>query len=176
MSTGTIIAILVLLLLFFLGMILEMVINIFSASTFGTDRKVLKEISKIIIPKKGSTVIDLGCGDGRVLIELAKKNEVVAKGYDISPIRLYLGKVVSFFTKKVGTISFEVGSIYHVDVSDADYIYINLNERTIKKLEENIKGRVKAGAYLFSYEYPLERRSTREYLLSNKRRIFYYKF
>ena len=38
--------------------------------------------------KKGDVVYDLGCGDGRIVVEAAKRYGVKAVGFDIDPERV----------------------------------------------------------------------------------------
>lgn len=50
-----------------------------------TPRDIMKEVLHFSQISKGDMIFDLGCGDGRILIEAAKKYDAKAIGFDINP-------------------------------------------------------------------------------------------
>lgn len=175
MTPGNILAIMILMLLFFFGIVITFIINMFFAPTYNTPQNIVEEILKIMKLKEGDTFVDLGSGDGRVVLTAAKDIKLTALGYEISPIMLMIGSVRKLFTKRKGNVQVEVDSIFHGDITKATHIFAHLDGRTIEALESNLDQRITKGAYLFSYEYPLKRKHTRKYKLSNGVELFRYK-
>ena len=100
-------------------------------------RKELKELVKKLNLKDGDVFADLGCGDGRVVFEVAKKfKKVKCIGYEISPIYIMiakLSKLVCFpFSKRVQIIPEDFTK---ADLSEVTVFYINWGIKTTSKLE-----------------------------------------
>ncbi|MBU0976707.1 MAG: hypothetical protein ABIE03_01710 [Patescibacteria group bacterium] len=56
------------------------------------DKKRLKALLKLSEAKQGDKVVDLGSGDGRIVIEFAKKG-IESHGYEINPILVLISKM-----------------------------------------------------------------------------------
>ncbi|MDD3474568.1 MAG: class I SAM-dependent methyltransferase [Candidatus Dojkabacteria bacterium] len=115
-------------------------------SSSHTNRKELKNLVKKMNLKDGDVFADLGCGDGRVVFEVAKyfKN-VKCIGYEISPIYIMiakLSKMVCFpFSKRVQIIPEDFTK---ADLSEINVFYINWGHKTTEKnknLKETLKKR-----------------------------------
>lgn len=134
MPNGLALAISVLILALLFSYIVSMLLSFF-LSTTPTPKKDLKDTAKRMKLKKGDVFADLGCGDGRVVFEVAKKyKDVKCVGYEISPIHLMianLSKSLLFpFTKRV--------QIYAEDftkasLEDITVVYINWGTNIGKK-------------------------------------------
>jgi 16S rRNA A1518/A1519 N6-dimethyltransferase RsmA/KsgA/DIM1 with predicted DNA glycosylase/AP lyase activity len=70
-------------------------------------------IIKLLNPKPGEKIVDLGSGDGKLLFEIAKYGSIVT-GYEINPYAYYLSKIRS---KKLGLKNVK---IYRKNFFDAD--------------------------------------------------------
>lgn len=106
-----------------------------------TKRKELKELVKKLDFKEGDIFADLGCGDGRVLFEVAKKFKgVKCIGYEISPIQLMianLSKMMCFpFSKRVVILPQDFTK---ADFSDVDVVYANWGRNIPKEYEQFLK-------------------------------------
>lgn len=92
-----------------------------------TDRKKMKELVKNMNLKDGDTFVDLGCGDGRVVFEVAKRFKgVKCIGYEISPIHIMiakLSKAICFpFNNRVKIIA---ENFLKTNLNDVDLVYAN---------------------------------------------------
>ena len=101
-------------------------------------RKELKELVENMELKDGDVFADLGCGDGRVVFEVAKNfKNVKCIGYEISPIHIMiakLSKLVCFpFSKRVQIIPEDFTK---TDLSGVDVVYINWGHKTTNRLEK----------------------------------------
>jgi SAM-dependent methyltransferase len=102
-----------------------------------TKRKEMKELIEKLDLKDGDVFADLGCGDGRVVFEVAKNfKKVKCIGYEISPIHLMIAKlsrVVLFpFSKRVMIVPEDFTK---VDLSDIDTFYINWGHKGTPQME-----------------------------------------
>lgn len=105
--------------------------------------------------KPGSIFYDLGCGDGRALIE-AEKRGAKAVGFEVS-LWAYLKATINLWrTKSKAKIFFK--SFYSVSVSDADAIFCFLVDRVMKRVEEKLMQELKPGTKIVSYGFPFPTR------------------
>lgn len=84
---------------------------------------------------KGATFIELGCGDGRMLIAAAKRGLHVT-GYELNPV---LALIAWARTRKYSKqIKVHFGDFWRADLSRADGVYVFLIERFMPKLDSKL--------------------------------------
>ena len=66
----------------------------FGASFEISRREVVEKMIEFAKLKKGEKVVDLGSGDGRVVLEFARKG-VEVHGYEINPLLVFCGSLIS---------------------------------------------------------------------------------
>ncbi|MBI3341538.1 hypothetical protein HY024_00280 [Candidatus Curtissbacteria bacterium] len=101
----------------------------------GTKRKRIETIMSFAALKKGETAVDLGSGDGRLLISAAQKG-AFAVGYEINPL---LVAISSFHAKIKGLsdhISVNKSSFWKADLKIADVVFVYAMRKTMPKLEK----------------------------------------
>jgi 16S rRNA A1518/A1519 N6-dimethyltransferase RsmA/KsgA/DIM1 with predicted DNA glycosylase/AP lyase activity len=101
-------------------------------------RKELKELVENMELKDGDVFADLGCGDGRVVFEVAKNfKNVKCIGYEISPIHIMiakLSKILCFpFSRRVQIIPEDFTK---ADLSEINVFYINWGHKSTPRLEK----------------------------------------
>jgi len=103
--------------------------------------------------RRGETIYDLGAGDGRILIEAARKFGAKVVGIEIDPER------VSRIQERVKSTGIEAQVIQadfmDVDVSPADAVIIYLSDSVNSKLAPKLKQELKEGARIVSLDYEL---------------------
>ncbi len=83
--------------------------------------------------KPGQLILELGCGDGKMLIYAAKKG-VKSIGYEINPI-LFL--IAYFRTRKYSKYaSVRLANFWNVSLPKADCVYVFLLNRYMTKLDK----------------------------------------
>lgn len=96
---------------------------------------------------------DLGAGDGRVLIEAARRFGARPVGIEIDPTR------VSRIKERLKTTGIEAeviqGDFMQTDLSRADVVIIYLSESVNAKLAPKLQGELKAGGRVVSLDYAL---------------------
>lgn len=98
-------------------------------------KEVEEMVKKLPVPKH-ATMIELGCGDGRVLRMFSKKYGVKGIGYDINPIVLTIARIQARFERL--NVTFLNKDIRTVEMSQADIIYIFLFPKLIDELKDQI--------------------------------------
>ncbi len=151
----------------------------------GVPSKVLHEIEKALDINDDSVVYDLGCGDGKVLFYLYKKNpKATYIGIENSSFPTILAKTRNWWHKKFNTSKIEIikKDFFEVDLSNAThiftYLYPSLMDDLLPKLDKELKSGTKLVSASFHFttkkeikEIDLKRG---RYQLTNK--IYVYEF
>lgn len=177
MQNGLILSIFFLLILVFIGIVLTSMTSVLFVAVIFTPKEVVKEIVKIMNAKADDKVVDLGSGDGRVLIEMVKGVKVKAFGYDISPIMVLYSKLNRFLALGFKyPITFDVVSLFDLKYNEYDIIYCNLNAKIMSRLSSKFTKQL-SGTKVFSYIYPIEgKKPYKKHILSNKQALFEYRY
>lgn len=103
--------------------------------------------------KKGQQVVDLGCGDGRILISVLKKFDgVIATGYEINFFPYLIAKIRSFFYKD---LTIKRKNFLKADLKNVDVIFCYLFPDLMKDVAMLLSSNHKKGALLISFNFPL---------------------
>ncbi|MEI6221536.1 MAG: class I SAM-dependent methyltransferase [bacterium] len=118
--------------------------------TMKKDVKRMVELAEIL---EGEVAYDLGCGDGRLLLEASKyKAQIV--GVEVAPLMYAWTKLsLVFHRKKIRMI---LNDLFRVDLREADVIFFFLMPNVLPKLQEKILRECKKGCRVVSYSFPLE--------------------
>ncbi|MDB4934397.1 MAG: hypothetical protein JWP87_1369 [Labilithrix sp.] len=112
----------------------------------------LLEVAKI---GKDDVLYDLGCGDGRIVINAAKKFGIHAVGFDIDPKRVAESRANVKSNGVEHLVTIEHKDIFDVDLSKATvvtlYLLPELNVRLIPQLEK-----LKPGSRIVSHDFDME--------------------
>jgi cyclopropane fatty-acyl-phospholipid synthase-like methyltransferase len=137
MPNGLALAALILIAALVLSYVITLLLSLL-VSPSHTKRKELKKLVQNLNLKDGETFVDLGCGDGRVVFEVAKKyKKVKCIGYEISPIHIMiakLSKILCFpFSNRVKIIPQDFTK---ADLTKVDVVYINWDKKMLKRYEK----------------------------------------
>src|SRR5579872_5983706 len=122
--------IIILLLVVFAGVML------FGAPYLPTLNKQLTEALDLSGLKPGQTLIDLGCGDGRILIAAARRG-VKCVGFELNPLLYLLAVIRTRRYRKLVKVVW--GNYWQRDWPKADYIFVFLIERYMNKLNRRVE-------------------------------------
>ncbi len=103
--------------------------------------------------KPGDTIIELGCGDGRVLLRAAKVG-LNAVGYEINPVLFLVSYLrTRRYAKQIRVV---YGNFWNKRWPSADAVYVFLLPRLMSKLERKIKQEslVKPRVVSFAFRFP----------------------
>jgi len=118
-----------------------------------TDERLINSV-KLADIQPNTKAVDLGCGDGKVLIYLAKLG-CQARGFEINPLLVWLTRIN---IKKAGLEKkafVHHGNFWKVDLSNFDLVYVYGINYVMKKLAVKLKKELKPGAQVISIVCPL---------------------
>lgn len=108
--------------------------------------------------RKGTSLIDLGSGDGRVLL-IASKKGLRATGYELNPFLVLLQRIRLSRYKK-SKVLFK--SYWASDISKADVIFVFSAQPYMNRLIGKLERELKPGATVVSYAFSFPSRKIDE--------------
>jgi cyclopropane fatty-acyl-phospholipid synthase-like methyltransferase len=115
--------------------------------------KVVDRMLELANIRPGETVFDLGCGDGRILIEAAQRYKAKAVGIEISP---KIAAEARIKVKKAGlaqNVQVIEGDLLQADLTGADVVTIYLATSLNEELRPRLERFLKPGARVVSHDY-----------------------
>lgn len=116
-----------------------------------TPMKVINKILEYLEPKETDVVYDLGCGDGRFIIEAAKKYKCKAVGIEIDPIRYFITKLRVKLLGLGNRVKIVWGNFFDYPLNDATIVFCFLTEEANRKLEIKFSKELSYGTIIVSY-------------------------
>ena len=117
-----------------------------------TSRKKITAFIDAVPMKTDQKLVDLGCGDGRVLREARRRYGVRTIGYEINPLAYLKARFFSFGSSN---IKIKYQDFWKADLSGADVVFCYLYPDVMKKLAAKLKSGLKPGAIVVSSNFPL---------------------
>ncbi len=115
----------------------------------------IKTLLKTINIKPGSKFMDLGCGDSRILIELARKyDDIKLYGVDINPYLVNIGRRRAN-RLRLNNIFIQQGNLFNQDLNNFDIIYVYLTRDALKKLYNKFVDFLNKGGEIIAYDIPI---------------------
>ncbi len=102
--------------------------------------------------KADQMLVDIGCGDGRVLREAQKRYGVRTVGYEVNPLAYLKARLFSIGSNRI-TIRHQ--NFWEADLSDADVVFCYLYPDVMKKLATKLLDSLKPGAIVVSSNFSL---------------------
>jgi SAM-dependent methyltransferase len=121
------------------------------------------EIAKI---KSGETLYDLGCGDGRIVVEAARRYGARGVGVDLDPVRIGEARYNADKANVAEKVQFRQGDLFETDLTSADVVTlyllpeINVRLRPILWRDLRIGSRVVSHDFHMGSDWPAEHRET----------------
>lgn len=118
-----------------------------------TRRKSIRKVFEKISVGKDDVVVDLGAGDGSVVLEAARRG-AKAYGYELSPIMFGIAWARSLFKPNARIV---FGNFYNKDISDATVVFVFLMPNNMPRLKTYLaKQNMKKGRYCVAYAFPFK--------------------
>lgn len=112
----------------------------------------LFEIAKL---NSSDVFYDLGCGDGRVVVEAVKRYGLVGKGVDIDPARIIQSKARAEKEGVKEKTTFLNESFFDTDFSDATVVFAFLNNTLNRKLRPRFLRLLRPGARIIMHTHDM---------------------
>ena len=100
-----------------------------------------------------SVLYDLGCGDGRIVVQAAKKYGARGVGIDIDPVRIEESMENAKKEGVEGLVEFRLGDVMKVDFSEATIITLYLLPESNEILRPLLEKFLKEGTFVVSHNY-----------------------
>jgi tRNA A58 N-methylase Trm61 len=105
--------------------------------------------------KEGDTVVDLGVGDGRILIQAVQNYPVTGLGFEIDPLRVWLSRFFIWRRGLGNRIKVKWGDIFKVDFSEADAIVMYMTRESNALLRPICEAQLKPGTRVVCNAFPI---------------------
>lgn len=114
-----------------------------------TSRKRLRQMLELVKPKPGEVWIDLGSGDGRLVIAAARAG-AKAIGYEIHPYLVALTKLKIWLYRLGGKADVKMANFWKVDLFQADIISVYFIVEKMGELKKKLEKELKPGCRVVS--------------------------
>ena len=118
-----------------------------------TSRVRISAFLEAVPMRAGQLLVDLGCGDGRVLRKARSRYGVRAIGYELNPFAYFKARLLCLGLKG---IVIRRRNFWKADLSDADVIFCYLFPDVMKNLSAKLRSEeLKSGALIVSCNFAL---------------------
>ncbi len=118
----------------------------------GTPRELVRIALDALPLTPGMTLVDLGCGDARILRYAVKKCKVKAVGYEINPFPYIISKIFCLGKSEIAILKKD---FWHEHIGYADVVFCYLFPDVMEKLAEKLKKELCAGTWIVCFNFPL---------------------
>lgn len=145
----------------------------FGAQWVPAEMHKVRTMLKLVDIKPGEILYDLGCGDGRIVIEASKAYKAKAVGIEIDPIRALISRLKVRYNNLQKHVNIEHANFFNVNLKDADVVALYLLPETLNKLQSKFRQQLKHGSRIVSLKFPLS--NWKPVRVDKKNDIFVYK-
>lgn len=125
-----------------------------NAPFIGTEKNIISDIISNLRLDSESILIDLGCGDGRILRHAVSQVEgVSAIGIEGALWPFFLAK---FRSRNFEQIQIKKSNIFNADIHKATHIYVYLYPKCLDKLEEKFKRECQNNVRIVSCDFEIK--------------------
>lgn len=117
-----------------------------------TSRKRIDAVFDEVPMQAGQMLIDLGCGDGRVLRQARRRFDVDAIGYELNPMAYLKARLLCMGRHGIKLIR---RNFLKADLSDADLIFCYLFPDVMHDVAAKLRAELKSGATIASCNFVL---------------------
>jgi tRNA G37 N-methylase Trm5 len=118
-----------------------------------TPQDVVERMLTLAHVGKGDVVVDLGSGDGRLVVTAAKQYGARGIGIDIDPARIAEGKTNATKAGVQQLVEFRQEDALQADVSQATVVTLYLLSGSNVKLRPRLLSQLKPGARIVSHQF-----------------------
>ena len=100
----------------------------------------------------GDLLVDIGCGDGRVLREAKRRYGIRALGFEVNPVAYTLARLC---TLRMEGIEIRWRNFWYVNIRDADVVFCYLFPDVMGRLAGKLETELRPGTRVISCNFPL---------------------
>jgi SAM-dependent methyltransferase len=116
-----------------------------------TPRRRIRAVLDSLPISPGQVLIDLGCGDGRMLRAARKRCRVRAIGYEINPMAYLKARFLCFGHG----VEIRRRNFWNDAIEGADVVFCYLFPDVMGKLSQKLRAEGKPGAVVISFNFPI---------------------
>lgn len=120
-----------------------------------TPQEVVDRMLALARVSKNDVLIDLGCGDGRIVVTAAKQLGARGTGIDLDPIRIAEAKENARKAGVEDQVSFQVGDLFEADLSAASVVTLYLLPTINIRLRPRLWQQLKVGSRVVSHAFDM---------------------
>jgi SAM-dependent methyltransferase len=120
-----------------------------------TPTVIVDEMLKLADIRRDDFVVDLGSGDGRIVITAAERYGASGFGVDIDPALVELANENARRAGVAERVRFEKQDLFATNLTGATVVTVYLLPHTVTQLVEKLRGELPAGARVISHDYAL---------------------
>jgi len=121
-----------------------------------TSKQLVKKMLEMAEINSNDTLYDLGSGDGRIVMEAAKKYNAKAIGIEADPLRVLWSRLFLLFSGFRKNSKIVWGNFFNEDISEATAVTLFLGPNTNQKLKSKLVEELKVGTPVVSYIWTFE--------------------
>ncbi len=118
-------------------------------------RRDVERLISCVDPQPGELLVDLGCGDGRLLVAAAARPGVRAIGYEVAVVPYLLAQLRRVLSPARERISVRYQSFWEQDLGTAAAVVCFLTPPAMRRLEPKLDRELRPGARFATYVFPL---------------------
>jgi SAM-dependent methyltransferase len=120
-----------------------------------TDYEVVDAMLAMAEVKPDDFVVDLGSGDGRILIAAARSHGARGLGVDIDPARIAESTANARAARVADRVQFRQQDLFQTPLRDADVLTLYLTQEVNLRLRPRILAEMRPGARVISHDYDM---------------------
>ena len=120
-----------------------------------TPENIVEAMLRLAQPTKEDFLVDLGCGDGRIVITAAQKYGVRGFGVDLNPVRIKEARANALKAKVTDRVEFIEGDLFKTDFTKASVLTLYLLPQVNMALRPQIL-EMKPGTRVVSHAFDME--------------------
>lgn len=113
----------------------------------------IKRFIQLAQPQKNQKAVDIGAGDGRVVVALAEAG-LEAHGYEINPLLVLWSKLKYRNSPVKEKLHFHLASMWNINYSQFDIVTIFGMSYIMKDLEKKLQNELPKGAKIICNNFP----------------------
>jgi SAM-dependent methyltransferase len=120
-----------------------------------TDRVTVRRMLLLGEVGPADHVVDLGCGDGRIVVTAARDFGARATGVEVDPFRVLWARAWALLAGVRRRVRIVRGNMYTHDVSNASVVVLFLSATANFRLQERMRHELPPDARVVSYYHPI---------------------
>ena len=120
-----------------------------------TPMKAVRRMLELAEVKEDDTLYDLGSGDGRIVIEAARRYGVRAVGIEADPVRVAVSRLIVRLKGVREGVTIVHGNFFRESISEASVVTLYLTQKTNRRLKQRLL-ELRDGTRIVTYTWTFE--------------------